>query len=156
MERSYAASVALERVSLPTLHRRLIHIAPDTICTLVRRGTVEGVELIDNHAPFICDLCEHAKSTCKVIRKEREAPLADAFGVEVHSDLWGPSPMQSLGKRKYYITFTDDHTRYTHLAILHTKDGALDAYKDFAAWAHTQHGVHIKRLCLDRDRKSVV
>ena len=120
---------------------------------LVRRGTVEGMELIDNHAPFICNSCEHTKSTCKVIWKEREAPLANAFGAEVHSNLWGPSPTQSLGKRKYHITFTDDHTHYTLLAILYAKDGALDAYKDFAAWAHTQHGVHIKRLHSDRGRE---
>ena len=25
---------------------------------------------------------------CKQIRKEREAPLADTFGAEVHTDLW--------------------------------------------------------------------
>ena len=65
------------------------------------------------------------------------APLANAFGAEIYSDLWGPSPMQSLGGRKYYITFTDDFTCYTHLTILRSKDKALTAYKSFAAWAHT-------------------
>ena len=141
VQHAYAASVALERVSLPTLHRQLVHIAPDTICVLVRRGAVEGVELIDSNTPFICDSCEHVKLTQKVIRKEREAPLANAFGTEVHTDVWGPSPTLSLGKRKYYVTFTDDHTRYTHIDILLTKDEALEKYKAFVAWAHTQHRV---------------
>ncbi len=68
----------------------------------------------------------------------------------MHTDLWGPSPTQSLGGRKYYIAFTDDSTRYTMLTILRSKDEALNAYKAYAAWAHTQHGVRIKRLRSDR------
>ena len=111
---------------------------------------MEGVELINNRAPLICDSCEHTKLTCKAIQKERQAPMANAFGAEVHTNLWGPSPTMSLGKCHYYITFTDDHTRYTRVEILTTKDKALDKYKDFAAWAHTQHGVKVKRLRSDR------
>jgi len=55
-----------------------------------------------------------------------------------------------LGGRKYYITFTDDHTRFTRLELLRTKDEALQAYKTFANWARTQHGAQIKRLRSDR------
>jgi len=153
VEHAYAASIALERITLLMLHQHLVHIAPDTLCTLVSRGAVEGIELIDNQAPLICNSCEHGKSTHKVIQKERQAPLARAFGDEVHTDVWGPSPMLSLGKRKYYITFTDDSTRYTHIDILHTKDEALEKYKEFTAWAHTQHGVQIKCLHSDRGGK---
>jgi transposase InsO family protein len=39
--------------------------------------------------------------------------------------------------------------RYTCLQVLKTKDEAFEAYKSFAAWAQTQHGVHIK--CLHSD-----
>jgi transposase InsO family protein len=39
--------------------------------------------------------------------------------------------------------------RYTHLQVLKTKDEAFEAYKSFAAWAQTQHGVCIKRLHSD-------
>jgi transposase InsO family protein len=84
------------------------------------------------------------------IHKEREAPLADTFGAEVHTDLWGPSPVPSLGGRAYYVTFTDDYSRFTKLIILWSKDQTLDAYKSFAAWAQTQKGVKIKRLRSDR------
>jgi hypothetical protein len=150
VEHAYAATIAPERVDLPTLHRRLCHIVPDAIRTLINKGAAEGVQLIDDRAPLLCDSCKHAKSTCKPISKERTMPLADAFGAEVHTDLWGPSPLQSLGGRKYYVAFTDDATRYTTLTVLRSKDEALDAYKAYAAWAHTQHGVRIKRLHSDR------
>ena len=88
--------------------------------------------------------------TRKDIKPERVAPPAKYFGSEIHTDLWGPSPVTSLGGRRYYITFTDDHTRFTYVDILCTKDKALEAYKTFVAWAHTQQGVKIQALCSDR------
>jgi hypothetical protein len=123
----YAATIAPECASLHLLHW----------------------QLIDDYAPLICNSCEHMKSMHKPIRKEHKALLAKAFRDEVHSNLWGPVPVQSMGKRKYYITFTDDTTYYTRLTALHSKDKALNAYKDFTSWANTQHGMHIKHLCSD-------
>ena len=147
---TYVAAVPAEHVGLLALHRRLRHIAPSTICVLMKSSAIEGLQLIDDRSAFICDSCEHAKTMRKPIRKEREAPLADSFGMEVHTDLWGPAPISSLGGHKYYVTFTDDHTRYTSVKIFCSKDQTIDAYKSYAAWAHTQHGAWIKRLHSDR------
>jgi hypothetical protein len=88
--------------------------------------------------------------TCKVINKECVADIADAFGAEIHTNLWGPSSVQTIGGCKYYISFTDDHTCYMKIDLLKTKDQALQAYKGFTNWAQTQHGVCIKGLRLDR------
>jgi transposase InsO family protein len=68
----------------------------------------------------------------------------------VHVDLWGLSPVSSLGGRRYNVTFTDDYSRFTHLTLLCTKDETFNAYKAFVAWAETQHGVKIKCLRTDR------
>jgi hypothetical protein len=68
--------------------------------------------------------------TRKAICKEREAAPAQAFGEEIHTDVWGPLPNQSLGGRKYYVTFTDDYSRYTKVNILCTKDETFAAYKN--------------------------
>jgi hypothetical protein len=144
VEHVHAASSTNEVVDVPTLHRRMGHIAADSIHALVRSNAIQGISLIDNNQPFHCESCEYAKMTRKAIKKEREGAQASAFGEEIHSDLWGPSPLQTLGGRKYYITFTDDHSRYTRIQLLKTKDEALQAYKDFAAWAQTQHGAKIK------------
>ena len=118
VDRVYTAITAPEHVDLAVMHRRLGHIALEAIRTLFRSGAAEGIQLIDNGSPLICDLCEHAKSTRKVICREHEDTLAPSFGAEVHTDLWGPSPVASLGGHKYYITFTNDHTRYSRLQIL--------------------------------------
>ena len=87
-----------ESVDILALHRRLGHISVDTICALLQAGSITGVHVIDNFPPFICDSCEYAKTTCKPIRKEHIAPLAQSFGDEIHTDVWGPSPTLSLGE----------------------------------------------------------
>ena len=72
------------------------------------------------------------------------------FGGEVHSDLWGPAPVESKGGRRYYVTFIDDKTRLTTLYLLRTKDEAPRVYKAYEAWVETQMGVKIKVLNSDR------
>jgi hypothetical protein len=152
VEHAFAATdnvTSAEAVDILTLHRRLGHISVDAIRALIRAGSITGVHVIDDFPPFICDSCEYAKTTRKQIRKERTAQQAQAFGEEIHTDVWGPSPTLSLGGRRYYVTFTDDHTRFTRLEVLRTKDKAFRAYKAFSSWAQTQHSARIKRLRSD-------
>jgi hypothetical protein len=142
-----------ESIDLLTLHRRLGHISPNSIHALIHTNAITGIHLINDFPPFTCDSCEYAKMTRKAISKEQTTPLAEAFGDEIHTDLWGPSPALSLGGRKYYVTFTDDCTCYTKLDILHTKDQAFDAYKQFTAWVDMQHSIKVKQLRSDRGGK---
>ena len=144
-----ANASADEVIDIRTLHRRLGHVAASSIHALVRTQAIQGISLIDDGQPIYCESCEYAKTTRKNIKKEREALPAKTFGEEVHSDLW-TSPQQSLGGRKYYITFTDEYSRFTVTRLLKAKSEALQAYKDFAAWALTQHGAKIKRFHSDQ------
>jgi len=129
---------------------------------LVTHHAVTGIHLIDDPTPPSCDSCLHAKLTRKIIHPSFTSPAPPApqttafgdeihaFGNEIHSDVWGPAVTQGLGGQRYYVTFTDDYTRYTYIKFLRTKDQTLQAYKAFVAWAHTQHHVSIKRLRSDR------
>ena len=139
-----------EPVDILMLHHRMGHISVNAIHALIHTGSITGLQVIDNFPPFICDLCKYAKMTRKHISKKQAAQQAQAFGDEIYTDVWGPSPTLSLEGHQYYITFTDDHTCYTRLEVLHMKDEAFQAYKSFAAWAQTQHGMCIKQLCSDR------
>ena len=52
------------------------------------------------------------------------------------------------------MSFTDDHTWWTHVELLHTKDEVFNTYTDFEAWAKTQYRVRsFKRLQTDRGGK---
>ena len=143
------AAATDEAISMRTLHRRLGHIAVSSLRDLIHARAIDGISLIDDGESLYCKSCEYAKTTRKPIKKERESLPAKAFGEEVHTDVW-TSPSLSLGGRKYYITFTDEFTRFTVTKLLKAKSEAFQAYKDFAAWALTQHGAKIKRLHSDR------
>ena len=118
----------------------------DTIQSLIKNNIIKGINLGNNVTEFSCNLCEYTKAMRKNIKKERTAPLATTFGEEIHTDVWGPSPLNSLGGRSYYIMFTDDAMRYMKIRVLWMKDKALSTYQEFTAWAKMQHGAQIKHL----------
>ena len=86
------------------------------------------------------------KMMCAPLPKEKTRRHVDKFSSVVHTDMWGPSLVKSLGGKLYYISFTNDKTRYTRLALLSQKNGAFSAYQDFEAWAHTQQNAKILKL----------
>ena len=142
---------AVEPVSIMELHRRLGHIAVESARKLVTSGAIVGVELDPGSHEADCDACIFARATRLPIPKVRIRPPAQNFGDEIHTDVWGPATIATRQNRRYFITFTDDATRYTTTFLLRTKDEALEAYKMFEAWAVTQHHCRaIKVLRSDR------
>jgi hypothetical protein len=100
VEHSYltaSKATPVEQIDIHSLHRRLSHISANTIRSLICNHAIEGIQLKDDGSPIICDSCEYVKMTCKIILKECIAPPAKCFGDKIHTDLWGPSPVNSLG-----------------------------------------------------------
>ena len=138
------------KLTLLEMHRRMGHIAPDAVRKLVEDKQVVGVELEDDGEEMgTCKSCEFVKTMKKRVRKEREEPLAEKFGDEIHSNIWGPATTETIHHQKYYPSFTDDSTHWSHVKLLHGKDDTFDAYIKFKAWADTQHSMKIKCLCSD-------
>ena len=99
-----------EVLTIEELHHCMGHIAPEASKQMVSSGTIKGVEIDSTTTIQHCDSCEYAKATRKPIKKFCETPRAAKFGDEIHSDVWGPSPVQTPGHKEYYVSFTDDHT----------------------------------------------
>ena len=55
-----------------------------------------------------------------------------------------------LGGRRYYVTFTDDHSRLTYLCTLHQKSETFSAYQQFEAWLDHQLAAKICMLHSDQ------
>ena len=68
----------------------------------------------------------------------------------VHTDLWGPMSIQARGGYEYFITFTDDYSRYGYVYLMRPKSEAFDKFLEYKAEAEKQLGVHIKQLRSDR------
>ena len=118
---------------------------------MVRNGVIEGLEADLTMTIQPCTSCEYGKATQKPIKKTHKEPRASKFGDEIHSDVWGPSPVQTPGCKEYYVSFTNDHTRWTHLNLLATKNEVFKAYKTFEAWEKLQFDIQaFKILCSNR------
>jgi hypothetical protein len=91
-----------------------------------------------------------SKADAKGCQSRARGECAQAFGDEIHSNVWGPARIESLGGRKYYVSFTDDAIRWTTIFLLRQKSDTFDAYKSFTAWVKTQFSIDIKCLHCDR------
>jgi len=141
---SMAASVPDTSLGMANAHCHLGHVSPDAIQQLCRDGLITGLALCQGTNITTCDSCTHAKMTCKPVPKERNGKHVDSPGGEIHTDIWGLSPVKSLGGKSYYSSFTDDKTHFMWIYLLALKSDALGAYLSFEAWMRTQHGVWIK------------
>jgi hypothetical protein len=117
---------------------------------LVAKGLVKGFELDLASKPSVCKSCEWAKGERKPIMRVHKGQRTTKVGDEIYSDLWGPAPVETINQKLYYISFTDDFSCFSSVYFLHTKDKAFESYQAHEAWLKTQHGYHIKALCLDR------
>lgn len=68
----------------------------------------------------------------------------------VHSDICEFNGELTRGGSRYFITFIDDCTRYTHVYLMKTKDGAFDKFQIYKALVENQNGMKIKNLRSDR------
>ena len=68
----------------------------------------------------------------------------------VHSDVCGPINVQARGGFEYFVTFTDDYSRYGYVYLMTRKSEAFDKFKEFKAEVEKQLGKNIKTLLSDR------
>ena len=65
----------------------------------------------------------------------------------IHLDVCGPCGVHARGGYEYFITFTDNDSRYVYL--MKKKPEALDKFKEFKVDSEKRLGRHIKSLRFD-------
>ncbi|KAF9470185.1 hypothetical protein BDN70DRAFT_767022, partial [Pholiota conissans] len=97
---AYAGRVK-EILTIDKLHHRLGHVSHAVAREMVMKGMVTGVELDEDSKPSFCKSCERGKATRKEIKRVREEERPAEVGGEIHSDVWGPAPVKTLGGCEY-------------------------------------------------------
>ena len=64
----------------------------------------------------------------------------------VHTDVWGPSPVLSLGGSKFFITFIDNFSRKILVYFLNHQSNVFANFKKWKAEVEIQTGLKIKCL----------
>ncbi|KAK9144324.1 hypothetical protein Sjap_004227 [Stephania japonica] len=106
-------------------HSRLGHPAHRVLC-----------QILNNHLRLPVNSVHNFCSHCP-LGKIHALPFAISHHISsnvldlIHTDVWGPSPVTSIGGFNYYIHFMDDCTRFTWLYPLRLKSDAVKAFIHF-------------------------
>jgi transposase InsO family protein len=68
----------------------------------------------------------------------------------IHTDVCGPMSTTTRGGYQYFITFTDDLSRYGYVYLMKHKSETFEKLKEFQSEVETQRGKKIKTLRSDR------
>ncbi|KAL4291812.1 hypothetical protein GQ457_14G013700 [Hibiscus cannabinus] len=79
----------------------------------------------------------------------KDERASDLLGL-IHSDICGPMNSQARGGFQYFITFSDDFSRYGYINLMHHKFEELEKFKEFKNEVQNHHGKSIKALRSDR------
>ena len=67
----------------------------------------------------------------------------------IHSDVWGPSPIASIGGSRYFVVFIDDYSHYSWIFPMKSRPELLPIYNNFVKMVETQFSKHIKTFQFD-------
>jgi transposase InsO family protein len=95
-----------------------------------------------NKEKLVCDACQYGKQTRSsyVLSNNRSSVPLET----IHSDVWGPSVVNSLLGERWFLTFIDGFSRCTWLYLLKWKSDVFSAFKDFYALLCNQYDAKVK------------
>ena len=109
-------------------HLRLGHINPNRIQRLIKDRLLEP---LDFDKFLVCESCLEGKMT-KWPFNAKDRRAQELFEL-VHTDVCGLMSIQAKGGYEYFITFTDDYSRYGYVYLMRRKSEAFEKFKEFRA-----------------------
>ena len=119
-------------------HCRLGHINEKRIKKLQEGGLLD---LSDWESLDRCESCLLGKMTKAPFNKSNER--ATELLALVHTDVCGPFGTSARGGYSYFITFTDDFSRYGYVFLMRHKSESLEKFKEFQNEVENQLGKRI-------------
>jgi hypothetical protein len=132
----------------PTMlwHERMGHIGEKGLRAMHNKGMVEGFPECGLEVDF-CEHCIYGKQSR--VRFPSGATRENGILELVHSDVFGPVTVPSLGGSLYYVSFIDDFSRKTWIYFLRKKSEVFEKFKEFKALVENQTDKKIKVLRTD-------
>jgi len=139
------AAVASNTVDSATWHCRLGHISEKGLQVMKTKGKLPGLESIKLE---LCESCIFGKQTCISFGNSKRQLKTQKLEL-VHSDVWGPAPVASMGGARYYVTFIDDSTRKVWIYFLKHKSDVFETFKVWRSLVENKTGLKLKCLRVD-------
>ncbi|GJT74846.1 retrotransposon protein, putative, ty1-copia subclass [Tanacetum coccineum] len=126
-------------------HCRLGHISKKRIEKLQHDGLLVSTDIksFEKCVPFMSGKMARKPYSHQVERAK------DLLGL-IHTDVCGPFKIMSRQGANYFVTFTNDFSRYGYVYLLKHKHEVFETFKVFQKEVENQLGKTIKSLCSDR------
>ena len=130
--------------SVNVWHAKLCHVNKRLIKNMSNLGLIPNISLNDFEK---CESCSQAK----ISKKPHKSVIRDTEILElIHTDICELDGILTRNAHRYFITFIDDHSNYTFVYLMKTKDEAFDMFKIFLNEVENQFNRKIKRLRSDK------
>ncbi|KAJ0494593.1 putative RNA-directed DNA polymerase [Helianthus annuus] len=126
-------------------HQRLGHMGEKGMKMLVARGKLPELKKVKSE---FCEPCVFGKKKKVSFAKTGKAPKAQKLEL-VHTDVYGPTPVASVGGAHYYVTFIDDSTRKVWVKFLKHKSDVFNTFKKWKIVVENETNLKVKALKSD-------
>ena len=126
-------------------HRHLGHINERRMAKLHKSGDSRSFDYVSYDTCKSYLLGKMTKLPLKGKGEHTNGPLD-----LIHTDVCGPMSTQARGGFIYFLTFTDDFSRYGYLYLMKYKSEAFEKFRKFRIQDEKQLGRSIKTLRFDR------
>ena len=135
---------SIVKPSLARWHQRLGHPSSVIVKQVVNKDNLPLFSSQNNES--VCDACQCAKIHQLPYPKSNSvsyAPLELIF-----SDVWGHA-RDSFGRKKYYVSFIDDYSKFTWIYLLKYKSEVFSIFQEFQKLVERQFDRKIKTVQSD-------
>ena len=101
------------------------HISETGMMLLTLKGKLRELKNVE---VGFCEPCVLGKQKQVTFTKSWRTPKAEKLEL-VHTDVYGPTIVASLGESRYYVTFIDDSTRKVWVYFLKNKSYVFATFK---------------------------
>ncbi|KAK2366240.1 putative mitochondrial protein [Trifolium repens] len=126
-------------------HQRLGHMSEKGMKVMHSKGKLPGLQSVEID---MCEDCIFGKQKRVSFQKSGKKPKKERLEL-VHSDVWGPTTVSSIGGKRYFVTFIDDHSRKVWVYFLKHKFEVFEAFKLWKSMVETKTGLKVKKLRTD-------
>ena len=126
-------------------HQRLGHMSEKGMKLMAAKGKLSNLKHVD---VGVCEHCIFGKQKKVSFSKSGRTSKVEKLEL-VHTDVWGPAPVKSLGGSCYYVTFIDDSTRKVWVYFLKNKSDVFSVFKRWKTEVENQTGLKVKSLKSD-------
>jgi hypothetical protein len=117
------------KIPVDRWHCRLGQPSRDIIRRVVSKNNLPCANFVPSSSS-VCDACACAKA--HQLPYSLSSSTSSAPSQLIHSDVWGHA-IESFGRKWYYISFINDHSKITWIYLLRHKSEALKYFLEFQA-----------------------